>query len=191
MPNISNSTICYIEKDQKYLMLLRNKKKQDVNQGKWIGVGGHCEDGESPEDCIRREVREESGLILDQLSFRGVITFVYGNSMTEYIYLFTSSAFHGQQIPCNEGELHWIDRDRLYDLNLWDGDRIFLHLMEKNGNFFSLKLIYDAKDHIQEAVLNGEKLLLYPLLDENGNETGSMQIKEVIDLENLTYKELV
>ena len=93
MAQMSNSTICYIEKEDAYLMLLRNKKQKDVNKGKWIGVGGHCENGESPEDCIRREVEEETGLILDQLTFRGIITFVYGEDITEYIYLFTSHSF--------------------------------------------------------------------------------------------------
>ena len=187
MAEISNSTICYIEKDDKYLMLLRNKKKKDVNKGKWIGVGGHCENGESPEECIRREVREETGLLLDQLSFRGIITFVYGNDITEYIYLFTSASFHGEQIPCNEGELHWIPKDQLFNLNLWDGDRIFLHLLEKNGNFFSLKLEYDKEDHIQKAVLNGENMPLFSLVDGNGNPTGARQTRYVIDLEQLPF----
>lgn len=185
MAQMSNSTICYIEKEDAYLMLLRNKKQKDVNKGKWIGVGGHCENGESPEDCIRREVEEETGLILDQLTFRGIITFVYGEDITEYIYLFTSHSFHGEQIPCNEGELHWIRKDQIFDLNLWDGDRIFLHLLEKNGNFFSLKIVYDQEDHIQQAVLNGVNMPLRALVDGNGNPTGARQTEYVIQLEEL------
>jgi len=185
MAQMSNSTICYIEKEDAYLMLLRNKKQKDVNKGKWIGVGGHCENGESPEDCIRREVEEETGLILDQLTFRGIITFVYGEDITEYIYLFTSYSFHGEQIPCNEGELHWIRKDQIFNLNLWDGDRIFLHLLEKNGNFFSLKIVYDQEDHIQQAVLNGVNMPLRALVDGNGNPTGARQTEYVIQLEGL------
>ncbi len=157
---MENSTLCYLEKEGKYLMLLRNKKKHDINGGKWIGVGGHNEAGESPEDCIKREIREETGYIVDKLDFRGILTFVYGDDVTEYIYLFTSNNFHGTEIECNEGELHWVDISKIQDLNLWRGDRIFHRILLKRRDFFSLKLVYDADDSLIEAVLDGEKLKL-------------------------------
>ncbi|SFL52075.1 8-oxo-dGTP diphosphatase [Lachnospiraceae bacterium KH1T2] len=157
---VKNSTLCYLRKNGKYLMLLRNKKKNDINGGKWIGVGGHNELGESPEDCIRREIYEETGYVVDMLEFRGILTFVYGGDITEYIYLFTSEKFHGDEIECCEGELHWIDADKIQELNLWEGDRIFHKLLLERDKFFSLKLVYDDNDILLEAVLDGDKDLL-------------------------------
>ena len=104
-------TLCYIEKDDKYLMLHRTKKEGDINKNKWIGVGGHFEDGESPEDCVMREVFEETGLTLTAMQFRGVVTFISGNGLTEYMFLFTANNFEGELIDCDEGELVWIPKD--------------------------------------------------------------------------------
>lgn len=139
-----NSTLCYIEQDGKYLMLLRNKKKVDVNKGKWIGVGGKFEEGESPEDCVLREVMEETGLRLTSFRLRGIVTFVLDGWGTEYMHLFTADAFEGECIECNEGELRWIPKEEILSLNLWEGDRAFLKLLEEDAPFFSMKLSYQG-----------------------------------------------
>lgn len=152
------STLCYIEKDGKYLMLNRNKKKNDVNEGKWIGVGGHFEEDESPEECLLREVKEETGYRLTSWKFRGLVTFVSGTGVTEYMSLFTADGFEGEEIPCNEGDLEWIETGRLGELNLWEGDRIFLQFLREGREFFSLKLVYDGQDHLIEAVVDGKPL---------------------------------
>lgn len=139
------TTLCYIEKDNKYLMLKRIKKKEDINKGKWIGVGGHFEEGESPEECICREVLEETGLTLTSYKARGILTFVQNKTFTEYIWLFTADEFEGELIECNEGILEWIDKDKIKELELWEGDRIFLQLLNKQEEFFSLKLEYEGE----------------------------------------------
>lgn len=151
------TTLCYIEKDGKYLMLHRIKKKSDINQGKWIGVGGHFEEGESPEECLIREVQEETGLFLTQYAFRGIVTFATDVQQTEYMCLYTAKAFEGDLTACNEGELAWIDKERIEELELWEGDRIFLRLLAAEAPFFSLKLRY-VGDVLQEAVLDGKAI---------------------------------
>lgn len=156
----SLSTLCYIEKDGKYLMLHRNVKKNDVNEGKWIGVGGHFEADESPEECLLREVKEETGYTLTSYRYRGIVTFVSGNGVTEYMSLFTADDFQGEEIPCDEGELKWVDIARIKELNLWEGDRIFLRLLQERDTFFSLKLVYDGHDHLVRADLDGKPLEL-------------------------------
>ena len=138
------TTLCYIEKDNKYLMLKRVKKKEDINKGKWIGVGGHFEEGESPEECVCREVLEETGLRLKSYKARGILTFVQNKTFTEYIWLFTADAYEGELIECDEGILEWIDKDKLSELELWEGDRIFLELLNTQEEFFSLKLEYEG-----------------------------------------------
>ena len=148
-----NTTLCYLERDDQYLMLHRTKKKQDVNKDKWIGIGGKFEPGESPEDCLLREVREETGLTLLRWEYRGIVTFVSGGQ-TEYMHLFTSDHFTGAMQTCDEGELEWIDKQKLLDLTLWEGDKIFLRLLDEDIPFFSLKLVYDG-DKLTDAVLNG------------------------------------
>lgn len=153
------STLCYIERDGKYLMLHRTVKKNDVNEGKWIGVGGHFEADESPEECLLREVKEETGYTLTSYRFRGIVTFISGNGVTEYMSLFTADGFEGEPIPCDEGELAWIEKEKIWDLNLWEGDIIFLHLLEETREFFSLKLVYDGHDKLIEAILNGKNCL--------------------------------
>lgn len=141
---MKNTTLCYVEQDGKYLMLLRNKKKQDENAGKWIGVGGKFEEGESPQDCLLREVQEETGLRLTQYRFRGIVTFVSDRYETEYMHLFTAHGFEGELIPCDEGELRWVEKDEVLSLPLWEGDREFLRLLREEAPFFSLKLVYQG-----------------------------------------------
>ena len=152
------STLCYIERDGKYLMLHRTVKENDVNQDKWIGVGGHFETDESPEECLLREVKEETGYTLTSYRFRGLVTFVSGNGVTEYMSLFTADGFEGEPIPCDEGELEWVDITTIPPLNIWEGDKIFLRLLAQEHPFFSLKLVYDGQDRLLEAVLDGVAL---------------------------------
>ena len=154
---MKNSTLCYIEKDGKYLMLHRIKKENDVNRDKWIGIGGKFEDGESPEECMLREAKEETGLDVDRYSFRAIVTFVSDIYETEYMHLFTADGFTGNISDCDEGCLEWIEKEKLYDLTLWEGDRIFLKLIEKPCPFFSLKLEYRG-DKLVSAVLDGKKI---------------------------------
>ena len=154
---MKNTSLCYIEKGGKYLMLHRVSKKNDENAGKWIGIGGKFESGESPEDCATREVLEETGLTLNSLSYRGIVTFVSDEFSTEYMHLFTSSSFSGEIKKCDEGELEWIDKKKLYELTLWEGDKIFLELLDTNIPHFSLKLTYSG-DKLVSAVLNGKKI---------------------------------
>ncbi|MBQ9759863.1 MAG: 8-oxo-dGTP diphosphatase [Clostridia bacterium] len=151
------TTLCYPERDGKYLMLHRVKKKNDVNHDKRIGVGGHFEDGESPEDCMLREVLEETGLTVTQFQYRGIVTFVSDRDPCEYMHLFTCSDWTGDLRECDEGNLEWIDKKQLLDLPLWEGDRIFLRLLDENVPFFSLKLIYQG-DRLTRAVLNGAEI---------------------------------
>ena len=153
------STLCYIVKDNQVLMLYRNKKENDINKGKWIGVGGHFEAGESPEECLLREVKEETGVTLKSWKYRGFISFSTEKNDYEYISLFTSDDFEGQITTCNEGQLKWIPVDEIEDLNLWQGDRIFLRLLKENSPFFSLKLTYQG-ENLKEAILNGKENLL-------------------------------
>lgn len=153
------TTLCYIERENRYLMLHRVKKAGDENRDKWIGVGGHFEKGESPEDCLLREVREETGLTLTDYAFRGIITFVSDDHEAEYMHLFTATGFAGELIDCDEGALEWIDKDALYALPMWAGDRIFLRLIASPSPFFSLKLRY-VGGALVEAVLDGRPLAL-------------------------------
>lgn len=152
-----NSTLCYIEKDGKYLMLYRNKKKSDCNAGKWIGIGGGFEDKESPDECLLREVREETGLMLTSYRLRSVVTFVSDEWETEYMYLFTANGFEGELTDCDEGELAWIDKSGLDGLPVWEGDRIFLSLIADDFPFFLLRLEYRGEKLIS-AVLDGKEL---------------------------------
>ena len=154
------TTLCYIEKDNQYLMLHRVKKKEDINKGKWIGVGGHFEKMESPDDCLLREVKEETGLNLTSYRARGIITFIYGSDIVEYMHLYTANGFEGSLIECNEGVLKWINKEDVFNLELWEGDRIFLKFLLEEREFFSLKLIYNTEDKLISAVLDGKKIIL-------------------------------
>ena len=143
------TTLCYIEKDEKYLMLHRVKKKNDLNKDKWIGVGGKFEPGETPEECLLREVKEETGLTLEKYQFRGIITFLSNEWEMEYMHLFTASEFSGDLIECNEGELVWVDKSKIFELKLWEGDTIFLRLLEESPDFFTLKLRYEGEKLVE------------------------------------------
>ncbi len=152
---MKQTTLCYLERGDEYLMLHRTKKKNDENHDKWIGVGGKFEANESPEDCMRREILEETGLTVTNYRYRGIVTFVSDLYETEYMHLFTVADWTGEARECDEGELAWIKKQKLFDLTLWQGDRIFLDLLQKDVPFFSLKLTYRGDDLI-EAVLDGE-----------------------------------
>ena len=154
----SLTTLCYIERDGKYLMLHRVKKEHDINKDKWIGVGGHFERDESPDECLRREVLEETGCTLDHTELRGIVTFVSGDGVTEYMFLYTASGLNGTLIDCDEGEFAWIDRSAVYDLDIWEGDKIFLRLLEERRSFFSLKLVYDGNEELVSAILDGQPI---------------------------------
>ena len=184
------TTLCYIEKDDCYLMLHRVKKEQDVNKDKWIGIGGHFEAGESPEECLLREVKEETGLTLTNWRFRGIISFTFHaacsdlreresqNQMTlqwekngklvkngavqadmEYMCLYTADGFEGEMTECEEGNLEWIPKSEIYNLPIWEGDKLFFQLLDREVPFFSLKLDYIGEDLIR-AVLDGKELVL-------------------------------
>lgn len=151
------TTLCYIEENDSYLMLHRTVKANDENHDKWIGVGGHFEGNESPEECLLREVKEETGLTLNDWSFRGIVTFISDDHPAEYMHLFTSSNFTGKLCPCNEGDLEWVKKSEISSLNLWEGDKIFLRLLAEGAPFFSLKLVY--KDGVLvRKILDGKVL---------------------------------
>ena len=173
------STLCYIEKDNKYLMLHRTVKKNDVNKDKWIGVGGHFEAQESPEECLLREVWEETGYTLTSYRYRGIVTFVYGEDVTEYMSLYTADGFTGVPIACDEGELEWVDKEAVLGLNLWEGDKIFFRLLDENQDFFSLKLVYDKTDTLKYAALDGKPMELFDILNPDGSRTGIVKERGV------------
>lgn len=152
-----NSTLCYILRGNDVLMLHRVKKKNDINHDKWIGIGGKFEFEESPDECLLREAKEETGLTLTAWRCRGVVTFLNEGGEGEYMYLFTADAFEGELIECNEGDLQWISRDFLDTLPKWEGDQIFLNLLWQDAPFFLLTLRY-RNDVLTEAVLNGKKI---------------------------------
>ena len=153
------TTLCYIQRGDEYLMLHRIRKKNDVNHDKWIGIGGKLEPGESPEECLLREAREETGLQLTDYRYRGVITFLSGD-WGETMHLFTANGYEGEIADCDEGVLEWISREKLMSLPMWAGDRIFLSLIANDRTpFFSLKLVYDGETLVR-AVLDGTELPL-------------------------------
>ena len=157
-----NTTLCYIQRvragKKEFLMLHRVKKANDLNHDKWIGIGGKFEDKESPEECVLREAREETGLTLTDWRYRGLVTFVSDRWETEYMHLFTADGFTGELIECVEGDLEWIARDDLLALPQWEGDKIFLDLLEREAPFFSLKLQYEG-DKLVLAVLDGKRIV--------------------------------
>ncbi|MCI5833131.1 MAG: 8-oxo-dGTP diphosphatase [Clostridiales bacterium] len=155
---MKNTTLCYIENERgDYLMLHRVKKENDCNRDKWIGVGGKFEDGESPEECVLRETLEETGLTLTDWRYRGIVTFVSDRWETEYMHLFTATGWTGRLHECDEGVLEWVSREQFRGLPQWEGDRIFLRLIEEDAPFFSLKLRYEG-EHLAYAALNGKEL---------------------------------
>ena len=148
------TTLCYIEKDGAWLMMHRVKKKNDINKDKWIGVGGHFEYGESPEECLLREVKEETGLTLLGYRMRGIVTFIYGEDVVEYMHLFTADRFEGELTDCDEGELVWIPRDDVFNLPIWEGDKVFFKLLNERNDFFLLKLRYAPDDTLEEVIIH-------------------------------------
>ena len=157
---IFSTTLCYLEREDAYLMLHRIKKQDDYNHDKWVGVGGKFERFESPEDCLVREVREETGLTLTRYRARGLLTFVWGN-MTEFIHLYTADRWEGEMIrgdACAEGELQWVKKAEVQALPIWEGDKLFFRLLEEEHPYFSLKLVYDG-DTLKQAVLDGKRIV--------------------------------
>ncbi len=137
------ATLCYIRNDVQTLMLYRNKKENDIHEGKWNGLGGKFEKGESPEECVIREVLEESGLSIKNPQLHGFITFPsFDNKDDWYVFIYTANEYFGELIDSNEGHLEWIDNDKVIDLPLWEGDFIFLKWLNENNGFFSAKFIY-------------------------------------------------
>ena len=148
-----NTTLCYIEKDGAYLMLHRVKKENDMNKDKWVGVGGKLEEGESPFDCARREIKEETGVNIRKLNYRGIITFVSDLYGTEYMHLFTATEYEGEiDYDCDEGRLEWVKKETVSILPIWEGDRIFFELMEKEDRCFSLKLCYEGEKLVSHTL---------------------------------------
>ncbi len=148
------TTLCYVEQNGQYLMLHRTKREGDINHDKWLGVGGHFEAGESPDECMCREVFEETGLTVTSWRARGLVTFI-GGGVCEYMHVFTADAFTGEVTECDEGDLAWVDKREVCDLPLWEGDRIFLRLIAEEAPYFLLKMVYDDKDRLVSANLNG------------------------------------
>ncbi len=153
-----NTTLCHIEKDGAYLMLHRVKKENDLNHDKWVGIGGKFEDKESPEECNFRETKEETGLTLNSARYCGIVTFVSDVWETEYMHIFHSNDFFGEIKDCDEGKLEWVKIKEIYNLPIWEGDKIFLRLIEENAPFFSLKLEYKG-DTLVSAILNGGRII--------------------------------
>ncbi len=157
---MKNTTLCYIEKDGCYLLLHRVKKKADVNGGKWVGVGGHLEEGETPEDCVLREVREETGLCLTEYRYAGRIRFDSDTWPSEIMHLYRATGFTGELLAdCNEGNLAWVDKREALSLPMWEGDRLFLEKLEEGAPFFHMILRY-VGDTLAEAVVGDESLKL-------------------------------
>jgi 8-oxo-dGTP diphosphatase len=150
---MKNTTLCYIEKAGCYLMMHRTKKKNDENADKWVGVGGKFENGESPYDCARREIYEETALTPNSLFYRGIVTFVSDLYGTEYMHLFTCDDFSGDlKEDCDEGELVWVDKAKVSALPIWEGDKIFFDLLNTENRFFSLKLVYEGDKLVSHTV---------------------------------------
>ena len=156
---MKQTTLCYIERDGQYLMLHRTKKQNDDNRDKWIGIGGHIEPGETPGECVLRECREETGLSLLDCRYRALVRFRSDAYPDEDMHLFTASRFEGEMIECDEGELAWIEKRRLLSLTLWEGDRIFLRLLDERDDFFELTLNYTG-ERLASALLDGTPLPL-------------------------------
>ncbi len=148
------TTLCHVEKDGCWLMMHRVKKEKDLNHGKWIGIGGHLENGESPEECVRREAMEEAGIELKDLKLRGILTFILPKWGDELTFLYTAGTDTPEILQSEEGVLDWIPVDKVWDLNLWDGDRAFLPLLLTERECFSMKLVYDENDELIETVLS-------------------------------------
>ncbi|MCR4956889.1 MAG: 8-oxo-dGTP diphosphatase [Lachnospiraceae bacterium] len=147
-----NTTLCYIEKDNRYLMLHRVKKQHDISKDKWLGVGGKFLENETPDECLLREVKEETGLTLKDYRLRGVITFLSDLYEGEYMYLYTASSYQGTITDCNEGVLEWIEKDKVKELPIWEGDRLFFDELQKDSPFFTMKLRYEGDTLVESSL---------------------------------------
>lgn len=147
-----NSSLCYLEKEGKYLMLHRTKKQNDINKDKWLGIGGKLEEKESPEDAVKREVKEETGLTLQSFTMRGIVTYLSNQWETEYMFVFTSTEFTGEVIECNEGDLVWVEKEKAPDLPTWEGDKFILEYLDKKDVFFSMKFIYEDEKLVEYEI---------------------------------------
>ena len=181
---MKKTTLCYIEKDNQYLMLHRIKKEKDANKDKWIGIGGHFEEGETPEECVLREVKEETGLTLTSYRLRGLIDFVSDRWEREEMYLFTADGLsmtesYDELPDCDEGQLEWVDKDRIIELKLWEGDNIFLNLLDVRDEYFDLRLVYEG-EKLVEAVLDRQEMELFDICDEEGEPTGQSRERSVV-----------
>lgn len=165
-----NTTLCYLERDGRYLMLLRCKKKNDINAGKWIGVGGKFEQGETAAQCALREIREETGLTVRDLTLRGVVTF-HADGFSEVMHLFTATQWDGALTECDEGELRWVDKEEVFNLPLWDGDRVFLEMLVSGAPYFDMTLRYRG-DRLVQCVVDGKERELFDILTPDGAPTG-------------------
>ena len=154
---MKNTTLCYLLQGDEVLLLHRIKKKNDLNHDKWIGIGGKFEEGESPEECLLREAWEETGLTLTDYNYRGIVTFVSDEWEGEYMHLYTATGWTGTLKECDEGVLEWVGWEKMKALPQWEGDKIFLRLLEEKAPFFSLKLCYKS-DRLTFAALNGKEL---------------------------------
>lgn len=175
---MQNTTLCYIENDGKYLMLLRNKKQNDLNEGKWIGVGGKFEAGETAAQCALREIREETGLTALDLIPRGVVHFDSDAWGSELMYLYTVTQYEGTLTDCDEGELRWIDKSDVFDLKLWDGDRIFLKYLLDGAPYFDMTLHYDEHDRLRECTVDGRETELFDIYREDGTPAGYVAARD-------------
>lgn len=173
------TTLCYIEKEDAYLMLHRTKKSGDISKDMWIGVGGHFEEGESPVECLLREIKEETGLTLTSYRLRGIVTFLSDEAEGEYMFLYTADGFTGELAECDEGELCFVKKSELNNLYFWTGDEIFLKLIRENYPTFDLKLRYQGKT-LKQAVLDGKELELFDVLSENMEETGLVRERSIV-----------
>jgi len=153
------TTLCYLERDDKYLMLHRTKKENDLSKDLYLGVGGKFEEDESPVQCLIREVKEETNLTLNSFKFRGLITFICNECETEYMCLFTSDDFSGEIKECDEGDLIWIKKDEVFDLPIWEGDKLFFNALNERDDFFDIKCIYEGKTLIR-AYIDGTEIVI-------------------------------
>ena len=183
---MKEATLCYLERDGQYLMLLRNRKKDDPNEGKWIGVGGKPEKGETPEECARREIREETGLTALSLTKYGTVNFISDIWEGEIMHLFLVTDFEGELTECDEGELHWIDRDSVFDLNLWDGDRVFLKYLFNGKRFGEMTLEYRG-DRLSRCVVDGAEEELIDVLNADGSPAGYVASRDFVHWKGLWH----
>lgn len=177
------STVCYLMMDDYYIMMLRNKKEDDPNKDKWIGLGGKCEENESPVECIIREVKEEAGITVNSVKLRGIVTFISEKFETEVMFVYSSDNFTGILKQSDEGTIYKIKKSNILSLNLWEGDRIFVEKLLKNEDFFNVTLKYDSEDRLadsfvevtEEEAVRAKYATIVSMLKEKGLHAASME----------------